>query len=416
MLAEAITEWFCMLERIDHTWQTKPHIEPLSQNEVKCASETDNRRRGEPKTMAEGDQMVSWMKTLLLSVAAALVPLQVLAQEALPDSVTQAIDAIMNSELERDGCPGASVAVVLDGKFRWASGYGVIDLDSRTPTTPDTVFRIASISKMLTATAQMQLVESGAVSLNAPAREYCPELPRNWGSITVHHLLSHQSGIRHWRTSAERYNQVQYPSIASSIDVVRDSALLFPPGTAEEYSTPAYNVVGCVIAGASGTSYGDYMRENVFGPSGMSNVYIGDAPQDHPNSAKGYRDGPDGPRPSRPDDLSIKYPGGGLSASASDLALFTEALFQGKLLKQESLDIMWTVKRLANGEETDKGYGCNIGEEKGRRVVWHIGGVSGFCGNLYIYPARQAAVAVLFNLEAQNVFPTASAIMDELIK
>jgi CubicO group peptidase (beta-lactamase class C family) len=338
------------------------------------------------------------------------------AQNNLPRSTIEAIDTIMKTVLENGGSPGASVAVVVNGKYRWSNAYGVTDLESGSPTRPDTVFRIASISKMLTATAAMQLVESGKIEPNVSAHEYCAAFPATNSAITVHHLLSHQSGLRHWRTTAERFNQTRYKKIEATLKVVEDSPLLFEPGTADEYSTPGYNVVGCVIEGASGTDYADFMQKHIFKPAGMSSAFIGDPPSKFKNKASGYRPGPGGPRPARKDDLSIKFPGGGLSGSVVDLARFAEALFQGKLLQPETIETMWTPKLLADGTKTNKGYGCNIGEEKGRQVVWHIGGVSGFCGNLYIYPDRKAAVVVLFNLEAQDVFPTASTIMDELLK
>jgi CubicO group peptidase (beta-lactamase class C family) len=338
------------------------------------------------------------------------------AQDNLPKSTIDAIDTIMKTILESGGSPGASVAVVLDGTYRWSNAYGVTDIESAKPVKPDTVFRIASISKMLTATAAMQLVESGEIDLHATTRDYCTAFPAKNSAITLHHLLSHQSGLRHWTTTAERYNKTRYRKIQATLKVIEDSPLLFEPGSADEYSTPGYNVVGCVIEGASGAEYANYMQKHIFDPAGMSSAIVGDPPSRFKNKASGYRPGPRGPRPAREDDLSIKFPGGGLSGSVVDLARFAEALFQGKLLQPETIQTMWTPKGLADGTKTNKGYGCNIGEEKGREVVWHIGGVSGFCGNLYIYPDRKAAVAVLFNLEAQDVFPTASTIMDELLK
>jgi len=353
---------------------------------------------------------------ILLATVVLSVSSNTEAQDPFPEATPLAIDTIMNSVLESGGSPGAAVAVVVDGKFRWSNAYGALDLESKIPTTPDSVFRFASISKMLTATATMQLVEAGKLDLDAKAREYCPALPSANSAITVHHLLCHQSGLRHWRKTAERYNQTHYRKIEATLSVIADSPLLFEPGTADEYSTPGYNVVGCVIEKASGMKYADYMQKRIFAAADMKNSFIGDPPSKNKNKARGHRPGPRGPRPAREDNLSIKYPGGGLSGSVVDLALFAEALFQGKLVNSDSLNTMWSQKPLKDGSLTNKGYGCNIGTEKDRKVVWHIGGVSGFCGNLYFYPDRKAAVAVLFNLEAQDVFPTASSIMDELLK
>ena len=333
------------------------------------------------------------------------------AQSGLSESTVEAIDQVVEGVMTKGGSPGVAVAVVIDGEFRWAKGYGVEGVESKVPVTPETVFRYASISKMITAAGAMQLVESGELDLAAEARSLCPELSAQHDGITVHHLLSHQAGIRHWDKTSERNNQTGYENVSDTLAMLADSELLFAPGTAEEYSTPAYNIVGCVMESASGLSYAEYMQSRVFDVTGMTSARVGDAP----GQASGYRRGPLGPRDARMDDLSIKYPGGGLAGSVQDLGRFAEALLQGKLVKPETLEAMWTAKTLADGTVTNKGYGCNLGSEKGRDVVWHIGGVAGFCGNLYFVPEQKAAVAVLFNLEAQDVFPTSSAIMDAVL-
>ena len=333
------------------------------------------------------------------------------AQSGLPDSTVEVIDEIIAGVMSDGGAPGAAVAVVVDGEYRWGKGYGVADLDSKAAVTPETVFRFASISKMITAAGVMQLVESGELDLEAQARLLCPSLSAQHDGITVHHLLSHQAGIRHWDKTSERNNQTRYEELSDTLAMLEESALLFAPGTAEEYSTPAYNIVGCVMESASGMSYAEYMQTRVFDAAGMSSTRVGD----FEGQASGYRRGPRGPRGARMDDLSIKFPGGGLTGSAQDLGRFAEALLQGRLVNPETLETMWTAKVLADGTTTNKGYGCNLGSEKGRSVVWHIGGVAGFCGNLYFVPEKKAAVAVLFNLEAQDVFPTSSAIMDALL-
>lgn len=352
----------------------------------------------------------------LLAACLTVMSSAVSAQAHLPQGVTDKIDAVIEGVMEDNQTPGCSVAVIWGGKLVWAEGYGVAALDEGRAAAPDTIYRLASISKMITAAAAMKLVEDGRIVLDDPVQRYCLAFPPYDSPITLHHLLAHQAGIRHWRTTAERFNQTLFPTIESTLTVFENDPLLFSPGTQEEYSTPGYNVVGCAIEGGSGMDYARYMQQHVFLPAGMDSAIVGDAATDNPLRATGYRPGREEPVLARPDDLSIKLPGGGLSGSVLDLANFVVALYDGMLLSEESRAQMWTAKHTSGGVVTNKGYGCNIGAEKGRNVVWQIGGVAGFSGILYLYPEQQAAVAVLFNLEAQPVFPTASAIMDAVVE
>ena len=334
----------------------------------------------------------------------------------LSDAQTEAIRGMVASVIAEEGIPGISVGIVQNGDSIWAEGFGEADIDSGAPATADTVYRIASISKMITATVVLRLDELGVLQLEEPIHTYTDAFPEKPWPITVQHLLCHQSGIRHWKTRDEQKNTRRYSGIASSLESFKDEPLLFEPGTKDEYSTPGYNVLGVAIEGATGMRFDGALEELVLKPAGTRTLrpdYL--QPRSTPRAGR-YRVGREGAVPSPPHDVSIKVPGGGLSGSATDLAKFALALLTGKLVSEASLNAMWTEKLVSSGEPTRKGYGCNLGEEKGRFVVWHIGGLVGASSILYIYPDRKHAVAVLTNRRAAPVFQMASEIMDVIVQ
>ncbi|MEX2016726.1 MAG: serine hydrolase domain-containing protein [Candidatus Hydrogenedentales bacterium] len=351
-----------------------------------------------------------WTVLILLT---AVAPLSIAAD--LSAAAIAAIDEAVAAAREEAHIPGLSVAVVRDGELIWAKGYGLADVENEVAASEDTVYAWASVSKLVTAAGALKLVEQGAIDLHKPVQTWCPLFPEKPWPITPHHLLSHQSGIRHWRGFEETGNTRHFTGISQTFRSFKDDALLFEPGTNHEYSTPAFNVLGCVIEGASDQEFLEYMAAAVFEPAGMTKTGVDDARAVIPNRADGYEYARDGLQRGALHDTSIKVPGGGLAGPATDLARFAAALFQGALLNDETRELVWTQTALADGTPTIRGYGCNVDDEKGRRVVWQIGGVPGFSGILYLVPEQQAAVALLTNMQASPVFPLASTIADAVL-
>ena len=142
------------------------------------------------------------------------------------------------------------------------------------PASPASVFRIASISKPIAATAVLQLVERGLVSLDDPIQRFAPWFPRKpQGEIRIRHLLTHTSGIRHYRGN-EMNSRDTYPSVERAAAIFKDDPLLFAPGDQYAYSTYGYNLLAAVVESASGRSFDDYLRTNVFAPAGMSSTFL----------------------------------------------------------------------------------------------------------------------------------------------
>lgn len=223
----------------------------------------------------------------------ALVPPQAHAETSpspeLARITIESVERLLNEKMAKDQIPGLSIAIVVDGKLVWSNGYGLADLENFVPATARTVYRTASIGKPMTATAVMRLVERGRLDIDVPVQVYCPAFPEKRWPVTTRHLLGHTSGIRHYggpRNEEELFNTVHYGSIVDALDIFKSDPLLFKPGTARLYSTFGYNVLGCVVEGASGTDFLSYMRESVFEPAGMASTRDDD-PAGVPESASG---------------------------------------------------------------------------------------------------------------------------------
>lgn len=351
------------------------------------------------------------MKPLLWIVFSALIlaaPSQLYAQEAgLPQQTVGVVERLLTEKMAGEHIPGLSIAVVVDGALVWSQAYGLADLENYVPATASTAYRTASIGKPLTATAVMQLAEQGRIDLDVPVQRYCPAFPEKRWPVTVRHLLGHTSGIRHYggpNEEAELFNTVHYDDVIEPLDIFKEDSLLFEPGTAHQYSTFGYNVLGCVVVGASGQPYRSYMREHVFEPAGMTSTRDDDPAVLTPRRAAGYLLSEDGTlRNSRAVDMSSKLPAGGFITTAEDLVRFAAAVMDHRLIGAETLEQMLTPVQLRDGEVVGNGLGWGLfpGEEwYGEREAFHGGVTPQVSGTLYLLPDRRFAVAILTNLES----------------
>ncbi len=320
------------------------------------------------------------------------------------------------AEQARQGIPGMSVAIVEDNKLVWSRGFGLADVENDVPATPQTVYRIGSVSKMITATAVMQLVQSGRISLRASVRDYVPELPDKGETITVRHVLAHLSGIRHFRTAGEFLNREPYARLVDTLAVFKDDPLVARPGERYVYSTWAYNLLGLVVERVSGEPYGDYLAKQVFEPVGMTATGLDDVRAVIPHRARGYARTPEEVLLNSPYiDLSVRYPGDGIVSTAEDLARFAAAFNAGKILEQSVRQVMTTEHRNAAGEPVGGGLGCFVRDLDGRKIIGHAGTTAQASAFLLIVPGDDVAVAVLTNLERADVKTIGLTVARELL-
>lgn len=329
------------------------------------------------------------------------------ASKTAPSSdQTAKIDAAVTAFRARLSIPGISVAIVKDNQIVFRRGYGLADLENQVPATARTVFRIASVTKSITAVAAMQLVEKGKLDLDAPIQKYAPSFPAKAFPITTRQLLAHLSGVRNYKSGeGERTNR--YDSLTDALAVFKDDPLDHEPGTKYTYTTLGYTLLGVVIEAASGMSYSEYLKEWVLKPAGMLHTQVDDIFEIIPNRARGYSPRVYGQfngnwRNSSLMDSSYKIPGGGLVSTAEDLARFAIAVQNGALIKRETFAQMSTGQKTRDGRETGYGYGWYVDRREGRETdgsVWHGGVQAGFTADLWILPVKRLAVVILTNLE-----------------
>src|SRR5271165_626249 len=224
------------------------------------------------------------------------------------------------------GIPGLALAVAVDGKLVYSEGFGYADLEERVPVWPTTKFRIGSISKPLTATALMQLVEAGKVDLDAPIQKYVPSFPDKGAVITVRMVAGHLGGIRHYKDD-EFQIQKHYGSVMEGLKIFANDPLVSPPCTKFNYSSYGYNLLSAVIESASGEEFLSYMQGKVFTPMGLVHTTPDQNSQIVEQRSRFYELTKDSHTENAPYvDNSYKWAGGGFLSTAEDLVRFGSAM------------------------------------------------------------------------------------------
>lgn len=352
---------------------------------------------------------------LLASFAAASAflawsaPLQVTPQQA------GAITVMVERHVAAKQSTAVSVAIYTGQLPIWARAWGKSDVENDVAATPKTMFRLASISKPFTAVALMRLVEMGKVKLDVPIQKYLPQFPKKRWPITLRQLLCHQSGIRHYQGD-DLESTRHFLSVTTGLEMFAKDPLLFEPGIRTFYSSYGFNLIGAVIEAVTRRPYSGFVHDEVLVSAGIEDMRPDDVFAIIPHRASGYRLRRDGQLENCGlTDTSYKIPGGGWVATAEDVVRLARALMRGRILKEETRDLMWTTQRLKNGTETGYGLGWVISDEHGVRVIEHSGGQQGSNTHIMFSPEKNIAVAVLTNLEDGGAKKLATDILLSLI-
>ena len=301
------------------------------------------------------------------------------------------------------GIPGLSLTVAVDGKIMYSEGFGYADLEERVPVWPTTKFRIGSISKPLTATALMQLVEAGKLELDAPVQKYVPSFPDKGAVITTRMLAGHLAGIRHYQ--GDEFNiQRHYANVLDGVKIFENDPLVSPPGTKFNYSSYGYNLLSAVVESASGENFLAYMQKHVFDAMGLAHTAADQNTQIVEQRSRFYEKEKDGTLENAPYvDNSYKWAGGGFLSTSEDLVRFGSMLLQPGFLKADSLKLLFTSQKTKSGEETGYGMGWGITKSPSGRVVYeHSGGSIGGSSQLMVYPETHVVVALVTNLTSRE--------------
>ncbi len=345
------------------------------------------------------------------------LPVLLAAQTAhLGPEKIRKIEQIISSEMSRNSMPRVSVAIGVGTELRWANGYGMADLENQVPTTSETVLRLASISKPMTASAVLQLVERRKIQLDASIQEYVPQFPAKPWPVTVRQLLGHLGGVRHYRDD-EIASTRHYSNRVDPLRIFAGDPLAQEPGTRYLYSTYGFNLLGAAVEMVAGVPFAQYLRDHIFFPAGMESIRDDSVYALIPHRTRGYALAKSGELVNCGlADTSNKIPGGGLIAPASDLVKFAFAFMDDKLVRNSSVDLMLRSQATRDGRLTGYGMGFSVGLLEGRRFAAHSGGQQGTSTHLVFFPAERVALAVLVNREAAPAVALAEQIAGALFE
>jgi len=312
----------------------------------------------------------------------------------------RAFEEFVKKQMEADRIPGLSIGFIKDG-FIWAKGFGYSDLENKTPATAQSVYRLASVTKPMTAMAVLRLVEQGKMDLDAEIQTYVPDYPKQKWPVTVRHLLAHLGGGQSGSgLGSERKTVKQVVEAISKVPIETE------PGTKFLYTTSGYNLLGAAIENASGKSFEDYLRQQIWAPLDMSDTRM-DNPRDIVgNRVRGYELVNGQIKNAEFVDVSTRFGGGGSDGTVIDLLRLARGLNQGKVLSKSSVELMYTPVATRDGHfwnytggGWDYGLGWFVFPINGRAVVHHDGGQKGTTTDLMRVPSENFAIAFACNLE-----------------
>lgn len=324
------------------------------------------------------------------------------ASVAVAQDKVQKIDELLKTYNDYNQFNG-SVLVAENGKVIYKKGIGMANMEWDIPNTPDTKFRIGSVTKQFTAALILQLVEEGKVKLDGKITDYLPDYRKDTGNkVTIHHLLNHTSGIPSY-TNAKFFQEDSrnYYSVEDFVKKFASGDLEYEPGKTFRYNNSGYFLLGAIIEEVTGMPYAQVLKENILDPVGMTNTGYDDHAAIIEKRARGYEKTPEGFRNASYLDMSLPYAAGSMYSTVEDLYKWDQALYGDKILSAESKKKMFTP-----GLE-NYGYGFFITEqsigktEQKTKFIGHGGGINGF-NSLFTRAVDQKHLVVILDNISQG--------------
>lgn len=303
------------------------------------------------------------------------------------------VDEYIQAEMQKRNIPGLALAVVREGKTIKAKGYGLANVELKAPVTPETVFKIGSVSKPIIAMGIMSLVEEGKILLDGKVSRYLEGTPEAWSQITVRHLLSHTSGIVR---EAPGFDPAKLQADADVIKTAYPLPLKFEPGEKYEYCNVGYFSLAEIIRRVTGKPWPEFLSERIFSPLGMTATRTVVFDEIVPNRANAYSF-QDGKLRNAEVYLALR-PSGAFLSTILDLAKLEAALDAPGFLKPESRALMWTPFQLNDGTSSVYGLGWALDEVQGHKRIRHGGSLNGFKSEFARFANDRVTVIVLTNL------------------
>ena len=263
--------------------------------------------------------------------------------------------------------------------------------------TTDTKFLIGSVTKQFTAAAILKLQEEGKLAVTDSLQKFFPDFPRG-DEVTLHHLLTHTSGIHSYTNRQDFGFRVTMPvDIDELIEEIKTYDFDFDPGGKHLYSNSGYMLLGRIVELASGQSYADYLKEQFFDPLGMNDTGIFHNGSEYENQARGYSYVEEKFKAAKPWNMDWAGGAGQIYSTTHDLMRWNEGVFGGQVLGPESLKAAFSATTLNDGSTSQYGYGWMISETRGLKTISHNGGLDGFASHLARYPAENVTIVSFAN-------------------
>jgi CubicO group peptidase (beta-lactamase class C family) len=312
------------------------------------------------------------------------------------EQITAKTVEYMNAAVKTEHFSG-SILIAKNGQPIVSKGFGMANYELNVPNSPDTIFRLGSITKQFTATAILQLQEKGKLTFNDSICKYLENCPQAWQPITIRNLLTHTSGIVNYTSLPDFIKSAPQPFTNEELVAkFKDKPLDFPVGEKFSYSNSGYHLLGMIVEKASGKLYADYLQENIFAPLGMKNTNYDFSKKIVKNRAAGYGLANGELVNANFLDMSIPYSAGALYSTTGDLLIWDQSLYTEKILSRKSLDEMFTPFK------NNYGYGWDIGKFLERKEINHGGGIFGFATQFSRFTDDKVTVIVLSNNETTN--------------
>lgn len=328
--------------------------------------------------------------------------------------VTQAVDSLF-AAYTGSTVPGASVVVIRNGQVVVRRAYGMADLERHIEATPETNYRLASVSKQFTAMAVMLLAQDGKLRYDQPIRDFLAELPPAAQPVTVRHLLNHTSGLWDYEAliPADRTTQLDDDDVLTL--VASKDSLSTPPGVAYCYSNSGYVLLGMIVARVSGMSYPEFLRTRIFGPLGMrSSVAHVEGSDTVPRRAYGYSPRSGSFVQTDQSVTSATLGDGGIYSNVDDLVLWDRVLAGKQLIDRASL-VEATTPPMLPGGPSEYGFGWFVDRYRGENRWRHTGETSGFRNAILRFPERKLTIVILTNRSSGEPQAIAERIADRML-
>lgn len=337
---------------------------------------------------------------------------------ALP-ALEQAIDQIVEKEMEQQNIVGLAVGVFQNGKVTLTKGYGQRNIEKKQDVDLKTLFNLASNSKPIMAIAAMKLVEEGKLDLDKPVSNYVKGSPDKWEKVTTRHLLCHQSGIPHYSNGIvipSAWNVLTKDESDPEVGIHRflNSPLIYDPGDRMTYSSYAYLFLSAVVQSAGENPIDQQLKQSIVEPLGIKSFQMDVPYKNQENWTTAYRIKGNGHKPVLDQAHFWKHGAGGYKLNVVDFTKFALALSEKKLINKKTTEAMWTVQKTNDGKDTRYGLGVQVSGKGKQLKVSHGGSQDETRTQMTVFPNQRFGVVVLSNTQKSQPQRIANAILKKL--